>query len=313
MSFPRGLISISCFLVLALPLAVLPADEATPRGGKESPQPADAELMLRVERATAARPCPLHTKVAINHQRVGVFTTESQQAIGKYLKRGWNTITLETTAQPTDRGNDLILQIGPVHKDPKKDRPVMKPVFWEFHNGTDWRLDEKTGRYSHRKDPQLKQVTLSFPVYFAGMEHERWALQAGDYFLEVRPQLSHRTVPVTLTAYVNGTPLNSFVLRRRQLILTPLLKEGKNELRIVSNRVADVISGNKMELIVAGPAEYGAKDEKFHGRQLTQFDSMTGWSRGADGQLVNKAKPGSDTVETVLTFTLDQPPPPAKK
>src|SRR5262249_14342653 len=157
------------------------------------------------------------------------FSSKTQQAIGKYLKMGWNTITLKTTRlDPAREWNCLNFAIGPTHK--KGDELVMSTTLWAFDNGTDWK--HQGDRMQHRSGPDVKEVTLTFRVFFAGMKHVGGKLKNGDYLLTAH-QYYRSTPPMTTTLVVNGTTLTTWLGQARpQAILNPLLKKGKNEIRI---------------------------------------------------------------------------------
>jgi len=54
-------------------------------------------------------------------------------------------------------------------------------VLWEFRNETDWKLDN--GKYAHPLGPDVKKVTLSYRIYYAGLQNENTNLRAGDFVL----------------------------------------------------------------------------------------------------------------------------------
>jgi hypothetical protein len=179
-------------------------------------------------------------------------------------------------------------------------------VLWQFRNGTDWQY--KDGSFSHPLGPGVKKVKLEYKVYYAGMDRERGELKAGDFVLQGKPQLGSRNSPVVGTVFVNGTPLNSFVLAPRQLIITDLLKPGKNEIKVVSTRVPNAIESNDIQFTIAGPAEWMVSNNRFVLKPTTKFNSMQGWTRDPkSGQLVNRAKPDSSAIERVIPFMLKPP------
>ena len=145
---------------------------------------------------------------------------------------GWNTVTVRTRVRPeVTEENRLQIEIGPTRKDPETGKVVMDPVLWSFTNGTDWKHQGTTMR--HRSGPDVKEVTLTFRVFFAGLKYVSGAVKAGDYVLE-HQQTYIDTPQVTSTVFVNGTPLNTFLSPGvKAVVITPLLKKGKNELDIV--------------------------------------------------------------------------------
>jgi hypothetical protein len=264
-------------------------------------------LMLRAEQA-AHRDCPLHSEISINGQPVDVFSSSANKNIDGRLKVGWNKITVKTSVVGSEaEWNQLQFRIGPVHKDPRSKKQVMEPVLWSFDNGTDWH--HQGDKFSHRLGPDVRQVTLTFNLYYAGPDNERTRITAGDYVLTTH-QGAHRNPVVTTTVFVNGTPLNSFLGNgRTQLVVTPLLRQGKNEIRIVTHRVANVIEWNDDDFHLGGPAEYNATESKYVVSPVLSFKAITGWQQDKkSGQWTNEAKPDSESSERTLTFNLDSAP-----
>ncbi len=268
----------------------------------------NAPIMLWAERSYRSTENPLHSEIAINGNRVDVFTSDTRKDIGDLLRKGWNTLAIKTKAQePASSENELIFRIGPVHKDAETGALVMRPVLWEFRNGTDWRF--RQGRFTHRLGPGVHEVTLDYTVYFAGLAHEDVTLQDGDYVLEGKPSYASTNLPLTATVHVNGTPLNTFLGGRRQVVITSLLKQGQNEIKIVTNRVQNALADNDISIEVFGPARYSPRTEKFEARPVVQLKAMQGWERErTTGQLVNLAERDAKAQERALPFSLDQAP-----
>ena len=108
----------------------------------------------------------------------------------------------------------------------------MSPVLWWLDNGGDWSLDG--GRLRHQLDPDAGEVTLSTRVFYAGLDRESAKVGRGDYVLTAQPGSEYYNPSATATVFINGTPLNSFTSQPRQVVITPLLKDGDNELRLVT-------------------------------------------------------------------------------
>ena len=161
----------------------------------------------------------------------------------------------------------------------------------------------------HRLGPDTREVTHTYQLFLAGLGHEAQKVRDGDYVLQVDQSYS-RVPPVTATVFVNGTPLTTFLGDdRRQVVVTPLLKKGKNEIKVVAARVGNVIESNELSMELGGPAEYSPREEKFLVPPVKQFKAITGWSQDKKtGQWRNDAKPGSDTLERVAEFILDEEP-----
>jgi len=289
--------------------AAAPSAQAAPSepGAEEGDAaPVTSPISVLVKRNFSSWENPLHSEFSVNGRTIDIFSSDTQKDIRKHLKQGWNDISITTRPQePANQGNDLIFRIGPMTKDAQSAEPVMAPVLWMFRNGSDWELDK--GRYSHPLGPGTKEVTLSIPVFFAGMEHETAAVKAGDYVLVGKPGFSSWDSPVVAMVYVNGTPLNSFTLEERQVVITPLLKPGANEIKLVSKRVKNVFKSNDIEFTVGGPAEWVPANSKFEMKEIVQFKAMQGWEQDKKtGQLVNQANPESDTIERVIPFVLEK-------
>ncbi len=263
-------------------------------------------ISLWVEREYNSWDNPLHSEVQINGQTINIYSSETSDPLGAQLKEGWNTFTLTTIPQePANRNNGLIFRIGPMHKDPKRNQMTMVPVLWTFRNGTDWKFDTETQAYSHPLGPDVEQVTLVFRVYFAGLERENAKIKAGDYVLVGKPSYNSWNTPVTGTVWVNGTPLNTFMLEERTIVITDLLRPGKNEIKLVSERIRNSIRDNDVQFEILGPAEWNVTQNRYVLPRVLQFNSMQGWTRDPkSGQLVYRAKPGSDTIERVIPFFL---------
>lgn len=267
-----------------------------------------APIMVWVKRNYGSWENPLYTEFIVNEKMIDIFTSDTRKDIGKHLKNGWNTITLKTTPQQgASNNNDLIFRIGPVHKDPKSDQLVMKPVLWQLRNGTDWKYDD--GKFSHRLGPDVKEVTLSYRVYYAGLDLEASEVQNGDFVLQGKPQYGSWNSPLTLTVSVNGKTLTSFLGEDRQIVITSLLKEGKNDFRVVSARVKDVMVDNDIYVQVIGPLQYSPREQKFEGKPIVEFKAQQGWEREKQsGQLVSKTNRQADSIERDVAFMLDEAP-----
>ena len=267
-------------------------------------------LLLWVKRDYNAWDNPLHSELSVNGKTVNIFTSDTFEPVGQYLKEGWNTVTIKTTPQQqANKGNGLIFRLGPAHKAPGKDQWIMEPILWEFRNDTDWKF--ANGRYSHPLGPDVKEVTLSYKIYYAGLQNENTKLKAGDFVLSGKPSYNGWNAPITATVFVNGTPLNSFLLAQRGIVITPFLKQGKNEIKLVSSRVKHSVRKNDIAFEVAGPAEWNVEKGQYLLKPILQFKSMEGWTLDSKtGVLVNRAKPDSESIERVIPFVLKEGPKP---
>jgi len=262
------------------------------------------EVTLWVERNFKSWENPLHSEVLLNGETLNIFSSDSFEPIQSKLKEGWNVFTVVTRPQePATDSNDLIFRIGPMVKDAQRNTMVMTTVLWEFRNGTDWKLEN--GTYSHPLGPNVKEVTLEFPVYWVGLDRESQELKEGDYILVGKSTFAGWNSPVTGTVYLNGTPFNSFMVGTRQIVVTSLVKPGRNELKLVSNRILNAISSNDVEISLAGPAEWNVSQNQFMVKPIIEAKAGQGWQKDSkSGQLVNPAAPGSSTIERVIAFMI---------
>lgn len=288
-----------------------PAGTSSPAAASQSQQAssgiAEGELMLAVTRNFTTTDSTLHSELSINGQLVNIFTADVTEAVGRYFREGWNDIRLVTTPQePATDQNDLIFRIGPARRDPRAGAVGMAPVLWQFRNGTDWKLGQD-GRWRHALGPKVKQVQVDLRVYWAGMKEEARELEEGDLVLIVKPNFETSwNSSVSGTVFVNGTPLTTFMQPERQVVITPYLKKGKNEIRLVSTRVTNGnVADNDLHFTIAGPARWSASEGKYVVKPLLQFKGLQGWVRDSmSGQLVNRADPGSASIERVIPLLL---------
>ncbi len=293
--------------ILALILSIVPCSSAAQQNFQEG------KIYVWVAREYSSWDNPLQSEFSINGETVDIFSTETFEPIEEHLKPGWNDIAIKTTPQEPagKRSNQLIFRIGPMHRDPKNSaRIIMSPIIWEFRNGTDWKLSNS--RYSNALGPDVKEVTLSYHVYWAGLEREGVGLKAGDYILQAKPEYNSWNSPVVATVFVNGTPLNSFLLSARQVVVTSLLKAGKNEIKLVSNRVKNSVKNNDIKCYIGGPAMWYADRNQYMVNPITSFKAMQGWSKDArSGQLKNPLNPKADSIEHTIAFMVKEPLKPA--
>jgi hypothetical protein len=268
-----------------------------------------APMTIWVQREYNGWENPLHSEVSLNGELLNIFSSDSFEPIEGKLKDGWNVITVVTRPQePATSANSLIFRIGPMVKDENANTMVMTTVLWEFRNGTDWK--HENGTYSHPLGPKVKEVKLEFPVYWVGLEREGQEVEEGDYLLVGKSEYNGWNSPVTGTVFLNGTPFNSFMTGTRQVVVTSLLKPGRNELKLVSNRIGNAISANDVEFSLAGPAEWNVSRNEFVVTPILEAKAGQGWQKDSkSGQLVNPAAPTSSTIERVIPFVIKQAAP----
>ncbi|HUG90628.1 MAG TPA: serine/threonine-protein kinase [Planctomycetaceae bacterium] len=271
------------------------------------PEPVDGSLALWSQRDSEYRSNPLHSVLTINDRRPVRIESDLQHPIASDLRPGWNQLTLDTTPLASAReANDLDFRIGPVSEN-ESGNPVMSPVLWAAHNGDDWTL--KDGRHTHRIDPDAKSVRLAFRLYYAGLRFETVQVKNGDYVVDGKPDSEYHNASVTASVFVNGTGLNTFTSQPRQVVITPLLRKGHNEIRIVSARVENCLTDNDVWVSVSGPAEWNASHNQFQTRPVASISAMTGWARNrTTSRLENTVDPQAETIERVIPLYLSDEP-----
>lgn len=272
----------------------------------------DGTVVLSVERLFGNSENLLHTELAINGKIVNIFTSDTWEPIQEYLVPGWNTITADTTlVDPGDIQNGLGFRIGPVRNESgAQGRFTMAPVLWEFRNYSDWR--PVNGRYRHDSGPNVRNVKLAFKFYWAGLDDEVRQLDSGDFVLVGRPNYGNSDPPITATISVNGHVLNTFLAPERQIVISPYLKKGKNEIKVISTRVDQIVGRNDVEFSIAGPARWNTTQAQYTLKPVLQFKAMQGWTRDEEtGRLINASNPKSDAVERVIPFMIKDTTEPA--
>lgn len=282
-----------------------------PQGSPQAPRlpddPARETIAVWVHQQYSSD-CPLITELRMNGNLVEDFSSTSQRAIGKHIKMGWNTMTLKTRLRPEVKEiNYLTFNIGPTRKDSDSGKTLMEPVLWTFSNRTDW--SEKKGVIVHRLGRDVKEVTMTYHLYFAGSGKRTEEIKNGDYILQHDQRYFDEPI-VTSTVFVNGHPLTTFLgQKRNQETITRYLKAGKNEVRVVARRVPNILENNSVTFNIGGPAEYNATSEKFEMKPVLQFRSSDGWVQDKkSGQWRLDLPSGGDQIERTFTFQLDEAP-----
>lgn len=279
-----------------------PPASPSPLAGKAAPDAAAFDVWA--DRTYSAWDNPLHTELAINGTVVDLFSSDRTLPVGEFIQPGWNTVTLKTTADANvTQANGLRFRIGPARPGRSKGERHMEPVLWEFRNDADWSLSGNTLR--HRLGPAVKELTLSIPLYYAGLTAETRKAKVGDYILSGRPQYGSLATPITATVWVNGTPLSTFTSNARDVVITPLLRPGRNEIKVASRRIAGIVQDNDIEFMVFGPVEWNVQQNTHVGPQVLTFGSMQGWTRDAKtGELTSGIDAAADQVERVIPLLL---------
>ena len=157
----------------------------------------------------------------MNGQLVEVFSSDRTAPLS-YLRPGWNVVTIKTTPQTgAANSNGLRFSIGPVEPGTRRGGVIMKPVLWEFRNDTDWSLSN--GEFRHRLGPAVKEIALSFSLYFAGLQHEGAGTCSRETtFSRAKLNRSLNTAPVTATG-IRQQHASEHVQRRvpaRRVVIT---------------------------------------------------------------------------------------------
>ena len=155
----------------------------------------------------------------------------------------------------------------------------------------------------------MKEVTLTYKLYFAGLEAEGRPVAAGDYVITGDQNYASWNTPVTGTVFVNGHALSTFLGHERQVVITPYLKKGENMIKLVSARVPDAMENNDVKFRGGRAGQYNVTRGRYDLGPVAQFEAMQGWKRDQKtGQLVNQAKGDPETIEREIKFTLDHEP-----
>jgi hypothetical protein len=250
----------------------------------------------------------LKSELRINGNLVGEFSSKASAPVGKFVKMGWNTVTLKTSVVPDVKYvNEITFNIGPVSKKAPGEPEVMDWVVWQFVNHLGWR--EKDGVLSHASKLGAKEVTLTFKLFYAGVGRENYKVAEGDYVLKYS-QYDDRTPHLTTTVFVNGTPLTTYLgnTRRNAIVITPFLTKGRNEIRMVADGVTNLLTQNDLNFAVVGPAEYSAVRQQFLLKPVLSFHSHEGWEQEKTGVWHAPGKPGVTRHERTVTFDLAEKP-----
>lgn len=279
---------------------------SSPLASKAAPDAASFDVW--VDRTYSAWDNPLHTELGINGAVVDLFSSDRTLPVGEYIQPGWNTVSLKTTAdQNVTQTNGLRFRMGPARSGKTKGERRMSPVIWEFRNDADWSLN--AGVLRHRLGPTVKELTLDIPLFYAGLDVETREAAVGDFILSGKAQIGSTATPITATIWVNGTPLSTFTSNHRDVVITSLLRPGRNDIKVVSRRIKGIVQDNDIEFTVFGPVEWNVQQNTHVGSPVLTFGSMQGWQRDPKtGELMNGADPEADQVERVIPLLIKQLP-----
>ncbi len=287
----------------------------------EDPDAVTDPIEVWVEKKDGASENPLQSELIVNGRNVGVFSLNARKPLAKFLKRGWNTVEVVTTAEtPAASSNGLLFRVGPVEKDAETGEPSMTFPLWQFRNDDGWTLEGDV--YRHRLGPDAKEVRLVHQLYYAGLENERKEPKEGDYVLRTMSDwgrvgqlvagLNWRqpNAPVSATVFVNGTPVSSRLAGERLIRITPLLKAGRNEVKVVTRPVSGALEHDDLTVQVGGPLKYSPAEEKFLFTPVAEAKAMSAWKHDeVTGQVVGKGDPSQAEFVRTLSFVLDEAPP----
>jgi len=223
----------------------------------------------------------LESEISINGKPIGSFKTETKQFVE--LNVGWNDIAIKTTpTNPSMKCRGLWLYIGGVVEE-QPGKIVMNKPLWSFLNSNGWQF--KDGTYIHDFGPRAKNATLTFKVYFAGLDTEGVKISDDDYVIRADSTV-YQGDASSATIYVNGHPLNTFLNTEREVVITPFLKPGHNEIKLVTTPVKNGTYDGARDISILGPMEYNGQRKEWQGRELLTFRDQTGWKRNARTQLL---------------------------
>ena len=75
--------------------------------------------------------------------------------------------------------------------------------------------------------------------------------------------------------------LNTFTGNKRNIVVTSLLKEGKNELKLLTARVKDSVADNDIRLMLAGPARFSAEKNMHEFPIVVELTTAEDWTHDA--------------------------------
>ena len=99
-----------------------------------------------------------------------------------------------------------MFRIGPVRRDEKRNQRFMGPGALAVPQWNRLGLQRRQ-KHIDALDPEAKGTTITYQVYFAGLQHEAKSIRKGDYVLQAKAAHSSWNVPMIATVYVNGQPL----------------------------------------------------------------------------------------------------------
>ena len=272
-----------------------------------------APMVLSAQRYLESTDCNLVTEVTINGESLGNFLASREVDVTKNIKPGRNTIVFATTVKgPAAPHNHMEFKIGPVQTNERKKTRTMRPMLVAFRSDKDWSADDE-GEFTHPfgpnpKTPNKKTVVISYNFDYAGCEGDLRDVKEGDYLLKSESYLSANP-SVVPTISVNGKSLGSFHAGERSIPVTDLLKAGDNEIRVVSESVANQLADIDITFDLFGPVSYDVAKKEFVGKKVTSFKAMQGWKRNATTHVLEVAgKPGETKYERVITFRMESAP-----
>lgn len=263
-------------------------------------------LQVWVKRDSEYQEASLHSELWINSARVDVFASDGQKPVSQFFKPGWNAITLKTTAQnKVQHLNDLKFSIGPVSE--RNDGKVLMQPLFKFFNGSDWRFEN--GRHVHKLGPDVDQVALDFSVYYQPGAAEPISLKQGDFVISANADSDYVNTSATVALWINGQPVGGFAGLDRETVITPLLKKGRNEVKIVSRKVKNSASDNEFYISLAGHALFNRQAQKYEIKPILQLQGLQGWERDQRTlELKGRSDPRAEQIERVIPFYLEEDP-----
>jgi hypothetical protein len=270
-------------------------------------------IIMSADRYLENTDCSLVTEVKINGESLGNFSATREIDVTKHIKPGRNTIEFATTAKgPAAPHNHMEFKIGPVQTHNRTKTRTMRPVLMAFRSDKDWSADDE-GEFTHPfgpnpKTPNKKTVVITYLFDFAGYEGDLREVKEGDYILKSESYLAANP-SVVPTVTVNGKSLGSFHAGERRIPITDLLKPGDNEIRVVSEAVANQLADIDVTFDVFGPVTYDVARKEWIGKKVTSFKAMQGWKRNATTHELEVAnKPGETRYERVVNVRMESAP-----
>lgn len=289
--------------------AVVAKAEPERGGGLTAAERAEFDLMHVFSRKNFGYPNGLHTEVLVNGTSAGVLTDKGALPIGRLLRPGENVLQFRTfCGARTTSGYPtcLILDVGPAHR--TGSGLQMDRALWAYSNGADWAFQKGPGLWTHKADPAAKDATVTARVYFTGLKGEG-GVGRDDYVLHAANGVANHFPPLTATAFINDVPVNSVFGVQRAVVITHLLRPGKNSVKLVARGLENHLGPDNPLKLSVGRGKFNAASGKVLISPLFTQHAEADLRRDDDNRWVSVADPKAGTVTYTHELEVDELPP----